>query len=137
MKKLFWVALLAILASGCAQVVYPDGSRRRVPMTQVGVVLTVQNDCAPVLEAYQDGILMMANIRRGQHATFPLVSAAFTGSSREVEVLFKYYSLIGDTLNYLGSLVERFWVNIYGGSESRTVILRPGWGTEGCRADRR
>lgn len=123
MKKLVLAGIL-ILASGCAGVAHLP---RMYLMPQVGVILTVVNNCTPVLDGDSPthGVLFR-NLPYGSSVTLPLSSVAFSGSSREIAVLVRGSTKAG---TYLGSATRTFYVDTYRGTRSKV------WEVDHIRAD--
>lgn len=102
-KKLVLVVLVATLGAGCASF-----------MSQVGIVMTAQNNCAPLITIEtRRGVEL--KLQYGESGTVGVPSMAFTGSYREIWFLAKAYDA---SLRYIGSLVWRGSVSIHSGSRT-------------------
>lgn len=112
-KQKLFLAFVAVVASGCATVRMPDGTTTRYFMPQVGVVVRVVNNCAPLMDFERVGGVVVKGLPFGGSATVPLVSTAFSGSSRRMPLIAKGYT--GENV-YLGSLTREFHVNTSQGS---------------------
>ncbi len=113
MKRLFLVALVAIAVNGCATIRMPNGTTQRYVMYQVGVVVRVVNNCAPLLDIERVGGVVVKGLLYGESATVPLVSTPFSGSNRRMPLTVKGYT---DKNEYLGSATQTFSVSTYEGS---------------------
>ena len=137
--KIVLTALLAVLATGCARVTYPDGTVRTYVMTQVGVfVRVVNNTCAPKLELETIDGVVHPGLPLGSSATIPLESRPFSGSSRRMILIAKgYRELPSGKREYLGVITRQFSVNTYNGTDNDVWIVDdlrlPGSGWGGCR----
>ena len=113
MKKLFVALIVAVAVSGCATIRMPDGTTQRYVMYQVGVVVRVVNNCAPLLDVERVGGVMVKGLPYGEAASVPLVSAPFGGNNRRMPLMVRGYT---DKNEYLGSATREFYVNPYEGS---------------------
>lgn len=133
MKKLFVLGLVAVAASGCASMGPVASPQRRVVMWQVGVVVQVVNNCAPLLNIERVGRLEVRNLPYGESATVPLVSTPFSGSNRRMPLTVKGYT---EKNEYLGSDSREFYANTYEGSREEVWeinYLRLPNGRGGCQ----
>lgn len=114
-KSLFALALIAIAVamSGCATIHYADGSTQRYVMLQVGVIVRVVNNCAPLMDLERVGGVVVKGLPYGESATVPLISRPFSGSNRGMPLTAKGYTAAKE---YLGSASREFNANIYEGS---------------------
>jgi hypothetical protein len=124
--------LLALGSTGCVTV-HEGGIKRTYIMPQVGVVLRVQNNCAPLIDIERpaEGVILKA-LPYGQSRTIPLSSVAFTGSSRQIPILVKGYTREG---HYLGSEVYTYYVSTHQGTREDFLVvdrLRLSSGRSGC-----
>lgn len=127
---------LLALTTGCATMVYPDGSRQSVLLPQVATVVTVNNDCVPVLDIHGSEGLLMAGVKYGHSVTVPLVSTAFSGDSRRSFLTVKGFLETDEGREYLGSQTREFHVNVYQGTQRVPWTidhLRLPNGRGGCR----
>jgi len=113
MKRLFVLGLIAVAGSGCATVMMPNGSTKRYFMSQVGVVVRVVNNCAPLLDLERVGGIVVKGLPFSESTTVPLVSTPFSGSSRRMPLTAKGYTA---ERQYLGSVTKEFQVNTYEGT---------------------
>lgn len=118
MKKVFWAVLLAALTTGCATAVYPDGTRRRVPMPQVGVIVTVTNNCSAFIQVEHGAVSLVGPIPYGRSARLPVSSLAYSGTSRSISLEAKAYD--GQS-RYIGSVSRGFQVSIQRGTREVPV----------------
>lgn len=135
MTRLFWVGLLAIVTSGGCAVIPVGGVNgpQLYIMTQVGVVVSVVNNCAPFLDGDATSGIAFRGLPYGSSATVPLVSAPFGGSYRSMLLTVKGYN---ERREYLGSATQEFYVSTYDGSRSavwEVDQLRLPHGRGGCR----
>jgi hypothetical protein len=134
MKKMIMVLFLAMTTSGCYHSIYEGGVRQRHVMPQVGVILRIQNNCAPLLDLERpaEGIVLQA-LPFGNGRTVPLSTMPFTGTSRQIAVIVKGYTPSGE---YLGSQTKTFHVSTHRGSREEVWIVDrltlPG-GRGGCQ----
>ena len=119
MKRLILLVLLALATSNCATVTYSDGTKRRIPLSQVAVIVTVLNNCAPFIDVYDAEGAIRRGIGYSGSVTVPLISDAFSGPYREMPLILKAYrpSRAGNGVEYLGSISRRFGVSTYYGSQ--------------------
>ncbi len=115
MKKLVLAILAVIWVGGCASS-NVGGQRRTVFMPQVGVIMTVQNNCAPFVSVESIRGVEVAELPFGESATLPISSRAFGGYSREIWVMVKAYA---SNLVFLGSTMFREYVDTYQGTQDR------------------
>ena len=125
-KMTFWigfcVASFAVMSMGCATktVRLPDGSlgTKRVLMPQVGVTVSVVNNCAPLLDVVRSGVVLFSRLAYGELAAVPLVSSPLGGRSRRMPLTVRGYmeNSAGEVV-YLGSATKTFSVNTSQGSE--------------------
>lgn len=116
MKKFHVPFTLAVLffVAGCVPVFSGDGTRQIFLMTQVGVIVQVVNNCAPLLDVERVNGLGVRGLRYGESVTIPLVSTPFSGSNRQMALTAKGYST--GRVAYLGSLTATFYVSTDEGS---------------------
>lgn len=112
--------LVAVMASGCATAVYPDGSRHRVPMPQIGVIVTVTNYCSPFVGLYHGAELQAPLVPYGASARIPVSSLAFSGPYRRVHLEVKAFEM---GLNPIGSATRTFGVSTYQGSQPELWLV--------------
>ncbi|MEX2013563.1 MAG: hypothetical protein WD897_01465, partial [Parcubacteria group bacterium] len=114
MKRLFWVALVALATGGCVAV--PMGSYEGsggFVFYQVGVAVRVVNNCAPFLDLETVSGVVVKGLPYGSSITVPLVSQPLGGSNRSLLLTAKGY---GSNREYLGSVTANFYVSTYEGS---------------------
>lgn len=120
MRATLLAVILAVVATGCATrtIQLPDGTivRQREVMPQAGVVVTVQNNCSPVMAIESLHGPEVGNLVYGRSATLPVPARAFGGYNREVWVMAKAYTA---GLQYIGSAVLREFVSTYDGTRDR------------------
>lgn len=113
MKKVLLLALIALATGACANKGIVGGPITTVPMLQVGVRVHVVNNCAPKLNLESNGRVEVANIPYGSSAIVPLSSQPFTGSSRQLFLVAKGYTLKDE---YLGSQTRQLYVSTHEGT---------------------
>lgn len=136
MIRLIPILFLAALATGCATIQYPDGSRQKIFLPQVATVVTVHNDCAPILDVHGSNGLIMAGVGYGRSVTIPLISTAFSGNNRSSFLTVKGFVDTPRGREYLGSLTREFYVNTYEGTQREPWTidnLRLPNGRGGCK----
>src|SRR3989344_586312 len=111
MKKLIFL-LLVLVSTGCVRYT-ADGRMRTAIMLQVGVVVRVVNNCAPMLDLERVNGPAVTGLAYGQSTTIPLVSTPFTGSNRRMPLTVKGFTLKNE---YLGSDTREFYVNTHEGT---------------------
>lgn len=120
---LFLLAVAFIFA-GCAErIVYlPDGRviQRREVMPQVGVILSVKNNCAASLEIERGGYIVDRGVPFGRSDRLPLSTTAFTGDSRQIVVTASAHDGRG---RYLGSATRSFYIDVYRGTYEETWVV--------------
>ncbi len=115
------VVLVAIATSSCA--VIPVGGvngPRLYLMYQVGVVVSVVNNCAPFLDGEATSGIAFQGLRYSGSTTVPLVSAPLSGSYRSMFLTVKGYN---EKREYLGSATREFQVDTYRGSQSAVWVI--------------
>lgn len=138
MKNCFFVlALVAFAASACAtRVIHlPDGrvAVSREAMPQVGVILSVRNNCAAFLVVESGGIPRNVGLPFGKSDRIPISTSAYSGLGyRTIEVLASAQDAQG---RYLGSITERFDVDTYRGTYERTWVVDRLDSPPGARCD--
>ncbi len=133
MKKLVFLVVLALASSGCVRYAV-DGRTRTAIMLQVGVVVRVVNNCAPVLEIERVGGRMGA-VSYGNSTTVILESTPFTGSNRRMPLTVKGYNPTAQGQVYLGSQTREFYASTYEGTREEVWevdYLRLPTGRGGC-----
>lgn len=113
MKKFVLLVLITLATGACANKGIVGGPIRTVPMLQVGVRVHVVNNCAPRLDLESNGRVEISNLPYGGSAIVPLSSQPFTGSSRQLFLVAKGYTLNGV---YLGSQTRQLYVSTYEGT---------------------
>ncbi|MDP2641897.1 MAG: hypothetical protein Q8P21_01235 [bacterium] len=120
--RFFALALLALSAMGCATkiVQLPDGTivKRRGMMPQVGVIVTIKNNCSPMMAIESIHGPEVSNLAYGKSATLPIPTRAFSGDSREIWVMISAYTA---SSVYIGSAVLRERVSIRQGTRDGVV----------------
>lgn len=126
------IATVVISCVRCATIQTPYGTRRFI-MPQVGVVVRVINNCAPLLDIEDVGGVLMAGLPFGESTTVPLVSSPFSGSNRDMPLIVKGYTA---SREYFGSATQTFHVSTYDGTRKEVWevnSLRLPNGQGGCR----
>jgi hypothetical protein len=123
MKRVLWAIFALFLVglfTGCATriVELEDGTVRRVReiLPQVGVVVTVQNNCAPVLSVQSLHGTEVKSLAFGKSATIPVSSRPFSGYNREIWVMVRAYD---SSMNYLGSAELREYADTSYGTRDK------------------
>ncbi len=114
MKKLFFAALVALSASGCVRYAV-NGQTRTAILLQVGVVVRVVNNCAPVLELERVGG-RVGSVTYGNSTTVIMESTPFTGSNRRMLLTVRGFQPTDAGQVYLGSQTREFYVSTYEGT---------------------
>src|SRR3989344_5648964 len=117
MKKLVFVlmSMIGLMSTGCVRYAV-NGQQRTVVMFQVGVVVRVVNNCAPILDLERVGGLVATGLKYSQSATIPLVSTPFSGSNRQIALTAKGFKTTPEGQVYLGSQTRTFSVSTNEGS---------------------
>lgn len=133
--KIFFLCALALAVSGCIAI--PTGPSRGGTQyflfLQVGIVVRVVNNCAPLLDLERVEEIVVEGLPYGSSITVPLVSTPFTGSHRSVPLTAKGYT---ERREYLGSATKTFHVSTYRGTHSEiweVDYLRLPGGRGGCQ----
>jgi hypothetical protein len=111
----FFIVLVSGMTCGCA-VKNVNGHRGWVIMPQVGVVVTVQNNCAANLSVESLYGNEVKNLAFGESATIPIASRPFSGYNREIWVMVKAYD---NALKYIGSAELREYADTYSGTRDK------------------
>lgn len=114
-----FVLILSLLASGCATHIV-GGQRGIVFMPQVGVVISVVNNCSAKVSVESGGVMADPDLPFGGSNNLPIASRAFSGYNRAVVVTVKAYDAAG---KYLGSTTRQFHVDIYQGTYETTWVV--------------
>jgi hypothetical protein len=116
----FFMLVMASMMCGCATriVELEDGTVRRVReiLPQVGVVVTIQNNCAPMLSIQSLHGTEVKSLAFGKSATIPVSSRPFSGYNREIWVMIRAYD---SSMNYLGSAEMREYADISNGTRDK------------------
>ena len=117
MKKFVFLMILPGLMSmmGCVRYAV-NGQQRTVIMLQVGVVVKVVNNCAPLIDLERVGGVVATGLKYSQSATIPLVSTPFSGSNRQIALTAKGFKTTPEGQVYLGSQTRTFSVSTNEGS---------------------
>lgn len=118
MRKFFFL-FVAVLSAACAPYMV-GGQRRMVLMPQVGVVLSVVNNCAATVSVESGGVVVDPDLPFGGSNSLPLSSRAFSGYNRAIVATVKAYDAVG---KYLGSATHPFHVDIYQGTYESTWVV--------------
>lgn len=116
MKKILFLALMALQMTGCIRYVDVTGRQRVGVMLQVGIILTVVNNCSTLIDIERGGTVK-SGLPYSQSAVLALESTPFTGSSRNISVTVKAYGLNNE---YLGSQTQVFSVDTGSGTYEKT-----------------
>jgi hypothetical protein len=132
-KQVTFLFLFAALMGGCATIRYPDGTKKRYIMPQVGVIVQVTNNCAPFLELSRvtEGVLV-EDLAYGESRTVVLVSRPFSGHNRPLFLTAKGYNKVGEKREYLGVVVKSFSANTHQGTREDVWIVESLRGKGGC-----
>ncbi|MEX0932408.1 MAG: hypothetical protein WDZ61_00745 [Parcubacteria group bacterium] len=120
-ERVLVLPLLAILVlvGGCAGAAHFP---RMYLMPQVGIILTVVNNCSPFLDVSSPTHGDLATgLPYGDRVTLPLSSVAFSGSNREIEVYVQGHT---SKRVYLGSDTKTFRVNVRSGTRGEVWEVR-------------
>ena len=117
------LVLLALATINCATIQYPDGTRQRIILPQVSSIVTVKNNCAPVIDVEGSEGPIMKGVRYSTSVTVPLISDAFTGFYREMFLTITAYRRRGGGIEYLGSATKTFSVATYSGTQRSFWIV--------------
>lgn len=131
MRKYLETALLCALTvtlaacGGMRTVRLPDGSltNKRIVMIQSGIVVSVVNNCAPLLDIESVGGRHFINAKFGESVTVTGVARPLSGYgySRRIQFTVKGYS--ADRTIYLGSSTREFSVSTYEGTHEETWVV--------------
>jgi len=122
MKKLVFVLLVSIAASGCATRTYRTSNgalvTRRVVLPQVAISVKVTNDCAPILDLETIAGIVFPGLKYSESATVPLMPVSSNQGTRSMTLTVKGYDPAKSL--YLGSDERQFSVSTYSGSNEDT-----------------
>ncbi|MEX2013835.1 MAG: hypothetical protein WD896_00580 [Parcubacteria group bacterium] len=121
MFRLVVVTLIVLVTSGCVAIPVggPNGAQLYI-LYQVGVVVSVVNNCAPWLDGEATSGTTFQGLPYGSSTTVPLISAPFGGSYRSMVMTVKGYN---EKREYLGSQTREFYVSTYDGSRSTVWVI--------------
>ena len=110
MKKLVFVLLVSIAASGCATRTYRTSNgalvTRRVVLPQVAISVKVTNDCAPILDLETIAGIVFPGLKYSESATVPLMPVSNNQGTRSMTLTVKGYDPVKSL--YLGSDEPQF-----------------------------
>jgi hypothetical protein len=116
---LFVLLLISIISSwGCAPRIV-NGKREWVVMSQVGLVVTVQNNCSALMSVESLYGLEVRMLPFGDSATIPIATRPLSGGrsgSRQIWVMVKAYDR---NMKFLGSAEMRESVSVSRGTRDR------------------